>query len=89
MSGSRRNFMRFDTYTLKLIDLLNLSSTLLFRAYLGKTSTFTFLAILGDLEISIVVILFNELEKDYVWRLRLVNIQHIVWRRGYIIASAT
>ncbi len=45
----------------------------------GKTLTFTLLAILQDPGVSIVVAPFNTLEKDYVRRLRLAHIEHIVW----------
>ncbi|KAH6689246.1 hypothetical protein BKA61DRAFT_500600, partial [Leptodontidium sp. MPI-SDFR-AT-0119] len=45
----------------------------------GKTLTFTLPAILRDPSVSIVVVLFNALEKDYVRRLRLAYIEHIVW----------
>jgi superfamily II DNA helicase RecQ len=44
----------------------------------GKTLTFTLLAMLRDLGVSIVVAPFNALEKDYVRRLRLRNIKHVV-----------
>jgi len=45
----------------------------------GKTLTFTLPAILRDPGISIVIVPFNTLEKDYVQRLRLAYIEHIVW----------
>ncbi len=44
----------------------------------GKTLTFTLPAILRDPGVSIVVAPFNTLEKDYVRRLRLTYIKHIV-----------
>jgi superfamily II DNA helicase RecQ len=48
----------------------------------GKTLTFTVPAVLRDPGVSIVVAPFNALERDYVRRLRLANIQHIVWHHG-------
>lgn len=48
----------------------------------GKTLTFTLPAVLRDPGVSIVVAPFNALEKDYVRRLRLANIEHIVWHHG-------
>ena len=45
----------------------------------GKTLTFTLPALLRDPGVSIVVAPFNALEKDYVRRLRLANIEHVVW----------
>jgi superfamily II DNA helicase RecQ len=48
----------------------------------GKTLTFTLPAILRDPGVSIVVAPFNALEKDYVRRLRLANIEHVVWHHG-------
>jgi superfamily II DNA helicase RecQ len=48
----------------------------------GKTLTFTLPAVLRDPGVSIVVAPFNALKKDYVRRLRLAHIQHIVWRYG-------
>ncbi|KAH7327553.1 P-loop containing nucleoside triphosphate hydrolase protein [Rhexocercosporidium sp. MPI-PUGE-AT-0058] len=48
----------------------------------GKTLTFTLPAILRDPGVSIVVAPFNALEKDYVRRLRLAHIEHIVWHHG-------
>jgi len=44
----------------------------------GKTLTFTLPAILRDPGVSIVVAPFNALEKDYVRRLRLAHIEHVV-----------
>lgn len=48
----------------------------------GKTLTFTLPAVLRAPGVSIVVAPFNALEKDYVRRLRLGNIEHVVWRHG-------
>ncbi|OBT44136.1 hypothetical protein VE00_04792 [Pseudogymnoascus sp. WSF 3629] len=48
----------------------------------GKTLTFMLLAVLRDPGVSIVVAPFNALEKDYVRRLRLRNIEHVVWFHG-------
>jgi len=48
----------------------------------GKTLTFTLPAVLRDPGVSIVVAPFNALEKDYVQRLRLAYIEHIVWYHG-------
>ena len=48
----------------------------------GKTLTFMLPAVLRDPGVSIVVALFNALEKDYVRRLRLGNIEHVVWFHG-------
>ncbi|KAG4432780.1 hypothetical protein IFR05_011736 [Cadophora sp. M221] len=45
----------------------------------GKTLTFTLPAILRDPSVSIVVAPFNALKKDYVRRLRLAHIEHIIW----------
>jgi len=50
----------------------------------GKTLTFTVPAVLRDPGVSIVVAPFNALEKDYVRRLQLANIQHIVWHHGEV-----
>jgi len=50
----------------------------------GKTLTFTIPAVLRDPGVSIVVAPFNALEKDYVRRLRLAHIQHIVWHHGEV-----
>ncbi|KAH7357314.1 hypothetical protein BKA65DRAFT_392307, partial [Rhexocercosporidium sp. MPI-PUGE-AT-0058] len=44
----------------------------------GKTLIFTILAVLRDLGVSIIIALFNVLEKYYVRRLRLTRIEHIV-----------
>jgi hypothetical protein len=44
----------------------------------GKTLTFTLAAALRDPGVTIVVAPFNALEKDYVVRLRLSSIDHIV-----------
>ncbi|KAG4436712.1 hypothetical protein IFR05_007795 [Cadophora sp. M221] len=48
----------------------------------GKTLTFTLLIILRDSGVSIVVVLFNALKKDYIRRLRLAYIEHIIWHYG-------
>ena len=48
----------------------------------GKTLTFMLPAVLRDPGVSIVVAPFNALEKDYVRRLRLGNIEHVVWHHG-------
>jgi superfamily II DNA helicase RecQ len=48
----------------------------------GKTLTFTLPAVLRDPGVSIIVAPFNALEKDYVRRLRLGNIEHVVWHHG-------
>jgi len=50
----------------------------------GKTLTFTIPAVLRDPGVSIVVTPFNVLEKDYVRRLRLARIEHIVWHHGEV-----
>ena len=50
----------------------------------GKTLTFTLPAVLRAPGVSIVVAPFNALEKDYVRRLRLSHIEHIVWRHGEV-----
>lgn len=48
----------------------------------GKTLTFTLPAVLRDPGVTIVVAPFNALEKDYMRRLRLGHIEHVVWRHG-------
>ena len=63
-------FIALDQQTLLIIVLLTRG---------GKTLTFTLLAILRDPGVSIVVALFNTLEKNYVRRLWLANIEHVVW----------
>jgi hypothetical protein len=46
----------------------------------GKTLTFTLLTVLQEPEVTIVMALFNTLKKDYIQRLRLSYIKHMVWR---------
>jgi len=48
----------------------------------GKTLTFTLPATLRDPGVTIVVAPFNALEKDYMRRLRLSQIEHVVWHHG-------
>jgi superfamily II DNA helicase RecQ len=44
----------------------------------GKTLTFTLSAVLQEPEVTIVVALFNTLKKDYIQRLRLSYIKHVI-----------
>jgi superfamily II DNA helicase RecQ len=44
-----------------------------------KTLTFTLPAVLQKPGVTIVVVLFNTLKKDYIQRLRLSYIKHIIW----------
>jgi superfamily II DNA helicase RecQ len=43
-----------------------------------KTLTFMLSAILQELKVTIIVAPFNTLKKDYIWRLRLSYIKHII-----------
>jgi superfamily II DNA helicase RecQ len=45
-----------------------------------KTLTFTLPAVLQEPRVTIVVALFNTLKKDYMRRLRLSYIKHMMWR---------
>jgi superfamily II DNA helicase RecQ len=45
-----------------------------------KTLTFTLSAVLQKPEVTIIVALFNTLKTDYIQRLRLSYIKHMMWR---------